>query len=749
MKIVRQKSFLTKLTIFALLLSTLPVLFIGVFSYITSSREVQNQVNRGKMQLLMQTNANVEQILLTVNHTLNQVVHSTVLKKVMNEPITVNDFMMYNDLRMEIRHMQSFDTKVEEVVLLNRKHNWMIKNSGVYALDAYFHSDELVRLLDEEDDSFWTLNPSSWFYSEEEANHVVCDYVVSLVKKMPVHGMDKYGLAMANIPVCSLGDFLQVDSEDASHVIVLDDRYRILQHPHREWIGKPLEETGFLERGAFTASSGQFDAAIERKQHAVNYLRSDLNDWTYVSLIPIESLTKESKKIGMYTLYVCLIVLLMLILLAWGGSRRMYTPIQKTLQQLFQSKTELEQEVRQHIQQVGAFFLFRAYQGSVRPNEIEEGMRQFGFAGHLVNWQTMSVITVQIDTLDHTHYDKRDTELLLFAIQNMLGELIPADQGLPPIVIERTVVCLIGSSNEQSGTFNNIVYTLTEHLQKEIQKYLKLQVSIGISLPFDDVIHISSAYAQGLEALKQRIKLGEGVIIQYENVNFGKHYLNLQYPSHIENDLIEALKLADVDKTRELMGEFMRAVIAMELSPQEYQTPFFRLLNQLFIVMQEAGISINQVQPANHSLFEDLLKLHIASDIEEWFWKSVIEPTIHIFRDRQDAQYQNISEKIIDLIQRYYDTGITLEECAEKLHYNANYLSSVFRKETNCSFSEYLTAYRFSMAKKWLAETDTPIKDIAARLRYNNSQNFIRSFRKLEGITPGQYREKYARSSGA
>jgi AraC-like DNA-binding protein len=37
-----------------------------------------------------------------------------------------------------------------------------------------------------------------------------------------------------------------------------------------------------------------------------------------------------------------------------------------------------------------------------------------------------------------------------------------------------------------------------------------------------------------------------------------------------------------------------------------------------------------------------------------------------------------------------------------------------------------------------------PIKDIAAKLRYNNSQNFIRSFRKQEGMTPGQYRDHHA-----
>jgi AraC-type DNA-binding domain-containing proteins len=45
------------------------------------------------------------------------------------------------------------------------------------------------------------------------------------------------------------------------------------------------------------------------------------------------------------------------------------------------------------------------------------------------------------------------------------------------------------------------------------------------------------------------------------------------------------------------------------------------------------------------------------------------------------------------------------------------------------------------MAKKWLKESDLKIVEIAERLQYNNSANFIRSFRKTIGMTPGQYRE--------
>jgi YesN/AraC family two-component response regulator len=159
--------------------------------------------------------------------------------------------------------------------------------------------------------------------------------------------------------------------------------------------------------------------------------------------------------------------------------------------------------------------------------------------------------------------------------------------------------------------------------------------------------------------------------------------------------------------------------------------------------MQESGISLKAIHQGNESLFEEMLDLHIVAEIEDWFWTTVISPIISILNDRQNTQYHNLSEKMIELVRRYYDTNLTLEQCAATLHYNANYLSGVFRKETNYSFSEYLAMYRLNMAKKWLAETSMPIKDIAAKLQYNNPQNFIRSFRKSEGITPGQYREKH------
>ncbi|MCY9661236.1 AraC family transcriptional regulator [Paenibacillus chondroitinus] len=760
-------SFLSKMTIFGFLLSTLPVIFIGAFAFMTSSNEIQKNVNEGKMQLITQINSNVEQKLTTVNHTLNQVINSTVLKKAMDMPLTVNDFMMYDDLRSEIRYMQSFDTKLEDVILINARENWMIKNSGLYRFDGYPFYDKLLNLMNTQENSTWILNPSKWFFTEENARSVTCDYSISLVKKLPTTGLEKYGLAMANIPACSLQDLIQSDTKHLEDILIMDEHNQILMHPDASLIGKPIAEAGLKDLSHLTAPTGQFTADISDKRYSVSYLHSNLNNWTYLSLTSIDSLTTESRKIRVYTIYVCILMLLLSMLLAWLGSRKMYSPIQLLLNQigglvtvnqkrkanefqmisehvhtLFQSKSQLEREVHQHIGQVRTFFLIKAFQGHIKTSELPDKLAQFGYTKHMDEWKTMSVITLQIDSIDNTRYEKRDMELLLFAAHNMIEELIPSDQRLAPVIIDQTVVTLIGSPDSEADAFRNKVYALTEQMQQHIFSYLNLHVSIGMSLPIHAFSQMSIAYKEGLEALKHRIKLGEGIIIQYENINSGKHFLNLNYPKPLENELMDAIKVAEKDKSKELLRQLLQAVFAAPLSPQEYQIPLARLLNNLLMVMQESGISLNQIHPNKGSLFEELLNLHMTAEIEDWFWTEVIHPLIRIYRDRQDAQYHNISEKIIDLVQKYYDTDLTLEDCASRLHYNANYLSSIFRKETNCSFSDYLSAYRFNMAKKWLSETDMPIKDISSKLRYNNSQNFIRSFRKQEGITPGQYRDK-------
>ena len=63
------------------------------------------------------------------------------------------------------------------------------------------------------------------------------------------------------------------------------------------------------------------------------------------------------------------------------------------------------------------------------------------------------------------------------------------------------------------------------------------------------------------------------------------------------------------------------------------------------------------------------------------------------------------------------------------------------KEEKDMTFTEYVEKYKIKMAKKLLTETNMTVGAISEKLNYTNAQNFIRFFNKMEGMTPGKFRQ--------
>jgi len=759
--------------LFGLAISIFPIITLGLFAYIQSSESIQNHVKSSNIQMMNQMNGNVEQILRTVDYTLNYIINTNKVQEALYRPLTYNDFQLYNQLKKELTLLQSPETNVTDVILANPASDWVVNNRGLFTFEEYSSNDTLLKLMELEKATSWVMIDSAALGSTDTESYG-CPTSIALVKKMPLYTSNKRGIALAVMPSCSLGMMLN-QSHTTSDVMIIDDQHRIIAHPDSSMIGSLLTETNYISEddlASFKDASGQFETNVGKEAISVTYVRSGFNGWTYASFTAMSDFTKEARSIGWFTLYICLAVLILSGLFVWLGSSKVYSPVRQIFQQiagrlpeltankknelqvidehirdLFNSNEKLRYELNQSSQQVRTYFLHKLFLGQISKAEIEEKLDRFGYRKQIESWSHLAVITLQIDFLENTRFAQKDLDLLLFAAGNIIEEIIPSPDRLPPVIVDQTQVTLIGGKNMSADEFNKYIYKLTETVQRTMHSVFDLNVSIGISLPFKSLHRASRGYQEGLEALKHRMKLGMGVIIPYFSLNSGKHTQVYFYPAQVENQLIDAIKLADEESADSLLKQWLEEVFLKDRTPHEYQISLIRLLNSLMIVMQEAGISLEQLNMKESSLYEELLQLYVSSEIENWYRTRIITPMIRVFQDRQASQYQNISEQIIDIIRNEYDRDITLEECASRLHYNVFYLSSVFKKETDMAFSDYLSQYRLNMSKKWLVETNMPVKEIAEKLTYNNPQNFIRSFKKQEGMTPGQYRAKYGNPS--
>src|SRR5690554_963209 len=236
---IRNRSLLTKMIIFGCVLSILPVVFVGSFSYIQSSKQVQEQVNYAEMQYIKQLNSNIEQILITVNHTLTNLLDSTVMDSALDNPLNASDFQLYNNLRSEIGHLQSFDTMVEDVIIMNKLQNWMIKNSGIGRLTEHPDQEKYSSYMNMKQQSSWVLLTNSDFTDAISSGS--CPYTISLIKKMPIVKSEKYGLAFANIPACSIAEMINHEQE-AEEVMIINENQQLIFHRESAMIGTTLSD---------------------------------------------------------------------------------------------------------------------------------------------------------------------------------------------------------------------------------------------------------------------------------------------------------------------------------------------------------------------------------------------------------------------------------------------------------------------------------------------------------------------------
>ncbi len=97
--------------------------------------------------------------------------------------------------------------------------------------------------------------------------------------------------------------------------------------------------------------------------------------------------------------------------------------------------------------------------------------------------------------------------------------------------------------------------------------------------------------------------------------------------------------------------------------------------------------------------------------------------------------------QMVDYIDSNLNKNCSLQQLAKEMKMNANYLGQVFKRETGETFSAYVTELRIERAKQMLQDEDATIGDVSAALGFNDYFYFLKTFKRVMGITPKQYRQ--------
>ncbi|WP_152397383.1 response regulator [Paenibacillus guangzhouensis] len=123
------------------------------------------------------------------------------------------------------------------------------------------------------------------------------------------------------------------------------------------------------------------------------------------------------------------------------------------------------------------------------------------------------------------------------------------------------------------------------------------------------------------------------------------------------------------------------------------------------------------------------------------------------FRDRLTAVSKIMTQQhtkdnffihdIAKYLERHYQQEISLQDIAAKFFLSREYIARKFKQEYGVTLLDYLSRFRIDKAKQLLHNPHLRIVQVAEMVGYQDEKYFSKVFKKLEGMTPGEFRKEH------
>ncbi len=107
------------------------------------------------------------------------------------------------------------------------------------------------------------------------------------------------------------------------------------------------------------------------------------------------------------------------------------------------------------------------------------------------------------------------------------------------------------------------------------------------------------------------------------------------------------------------------------------------------------------------------------------------------------AAFSPSTRMTVRYIDENYMCDISLEMVSVATGYNRNYICTVFKRDCGFTVSTYLNYVRIFHAAEMIAYGDYTLQQICTAVGFNDLSYFTKTFRKIVGVPPGQYRQAF------
>lgn len=206
-----------------------------------------------------------------------------------------------------------------------------------------------------------------------------------------------------------------------------------------------------------------------------------------------------------------------------------------------------------------------------------------------------------------------------------------------------------------------------------------------------------------------------------------------------ESMLLTKVRTGSVKEAKALLNELIGYVLFSEGGHIDtIRIHAIELTTLLSRVAMDGGAQTDSIYALNSQF---LMLMSKEQNIEDlcYLLQDVVESFMEAMFSSKDKGNLYIRQALRYMAE-HYSQPLTLAQMAKTVGLSQSYFSSLFHEVLGVSFREHLCRIRVEESKRLLLSSDYPLCDIATAMGFTDQSHYCKVFKRIVGITPGQYR---------
>lgn len=355
------------------------------------------------------------------------------------------------------------------------------------------------------------------------------------------------------------------------------------------------------------------------------------------------------------------------------------------------------------------------------------------------NYFSVAVFNLDKSTLSNSQEGEalENQEMLMaISLKKIIDETMGVNCKRISFYYYNTVVVIGGFDD------HNEVYSFIQEINEVCRVFMRImdiKISAGIGHVYNNINEIRYSYRGAQSALDYRFILGLGKAIYIDDVEPDKS-ITLQLDEQEERRFVNAIKISKEDEISEIVNNLFEKVEYSLVPINQYRIYCMEIITALLKMVQAYNLNMQEIFEENFNCYRYLESLNSIYEVKKWFEAKALMINSLIKKERVNSS-KVLIEKAKEYIQKNFsDSDMSVEKLCSELHVSPTYFSTIFKRETEMSFVNYLTTVRLEEAIKLLNTTDDKTYIIAKKVGYLEANYFSYVFKKKFGVSPIKYR---------